>query len=242
MTDARFGALDLPVALPIGTQPAGDPALLHVLAFAAAVLRAETQDAWAAMPTPKQTLDVVHTAHPFKIEDTDFNEGLLPALYVWREEGQEERLAADYVVERSTVILRWVSPPRPQDPNRRRTSFVNAIGKALAAALRNERHPAWVVPGDPDPRAATQGSLLWSYAGFWSDKVRWRRDPYQLDRDDTKRGADAEYDAVRIEIETQERHEPASPPALTGMTGSVVLTNPSTPGDPAVVLDIETGV
>jgi hypothetical protein len=98
---------------------------------------------------------------------TTFEPDRLPAMYAWRKGGKYEGLADDWDVENVTIKVLWILPnPLPEEQTLR-APFVNGLQKAVYVGLRRARTPSWVVPNDPDPLAATQGSWL----GTWLQSV-----------------------------------------------------------------------
>lgn len=168
-----FGPLELPVPAPADprAEAVGDPLLDLIAAFVKEVLNADLADAWAAViPTRgagrAPSLPVMHT------ETFDPNEGAFttertPCLYVFRPDDpapQRLRSAQSWEVVRSPVSLLLVPPPPTQDKQKLRTNIRNAIDKSLRAAIRQGRHPAWVVSGDTYYDAATYGSVFLRHA------------------------------------------------------------------------------
>jgi len=154
MADA-FGLLGLPASN--ADVPVGDPALAKIGAFIQAVANAQLTTAWLALrprlvPQEQPAIRTVFTHDP---DELCFNEKFLPALFVYRDSGTPEQTAEDWFTETTLVRALWVFPPEPQEKQRLRTPFVNAIAKAIADALRRGRHPAWVDSGDTEPTSIT---------------------------------------------------------------------------------------
>lgn len=177
----NFGALDFPVP---EDAPLGDPALAVVLSFAEAILNARMGAAWvkggrAASDKP------VRSTHPHDPTDLSFNNNTLPALFAWRESGQAERIAADYVLDRGTLVLCWVFPMAQEGIQQKRNPLANAAAKLLLQGLMRGRDPAWVKAGDTSPQAAYNGSLVWTFAGFWRcGPPKWRVAPVKIEGDE----------------------------------------------------------
>jgi hypothetical protein len=204
----RFGALDFPVPQ---DAPLGDPSLAVVLAFAEAILNARMGAAWlkggrAAGDKP------VRSTYPHDPTDLAFNNNTLPALFAWRESGQVERIASDYVVDRSMLILCWVFPMAQEGIQQKRNPLVNAAAKLICQGLMRGRDPAWVKAGDTSPRAPTDGSLVWKFAGFWRcGDTKWRVAPVKIEGDDP-----GIWRGLMVEVPIQERLVDRPAPLLAG--------------------------
>ena len=204
----RCGALDFPVPQ---DAPLGDPSLAVVLAFAEAILNARMDAAWlkggrAAGDKP------VRSTYPHDPTDLAFNNNTLPALFAWRESGQVERIASDYVVDRSTLVLCWVFPMAQEGIQQKRNPLVNAAAKLICQGLMRGRDPTWVKAGDTSPRAPTDGSLVWKFAGFWRcGATRWRVAPVKIEGDDP-----GIWRGLMVEVPIQERLVDRPAPLLAG--------------------------
>lgn len=204
----RFGALDFPVPQ---DAPLGDPSLAVVLAFAEAILNARMGAAWlkggrAAGDKP------VRNTYPHDPTDLAFNNNTLPALFAWRESGQVERIASSYVIDRSMLILCWVFPMAQEGIQQKRNPLVNAAAKLICQGLMQGRDPAWVKAGDTSPRAPTDGSLVWKFAGFWRcGETKWRVAPVKIEGDDP-----GIWRGLMVEVPIEERLVDRPAPLLAG--------------------------
>jgi len=162
-----YGALQIPV--PTSDTPIGDPLLTTLLAFFQAILNAKASSAWGALDPSKPCVRAVFDSRPEEL----FNDKQLPALYLARTEvGEAKWIASDWRVRESKLSLSWVFPPVSQNRQSQRDQFINALHSVMETILEFEgRDPSWVVGGDPDPLAATKGSLLWTYAKVHSLRV-----------------------------------------------------------------------
>lgn len=177
---SQFGALPLPAPPPLQGETAGDPGLDVLLAFARAVIVASCGDVWATLAPGADSVVRVTKAHS-PAEHT-FVTSWCPALFGWRAGGEIETIADDYDVETSRITLLWVFLPTTNEKQGSRAPIANAIGKALDAALRRGRHPAWTQAGDTDTQAAARGSFLWSWAGWFAfDKAGWKPQELQVE-------------------------------------------------------------
>lgn len=150
-----FGNLALPTEPPAPEQPAGDPALVRLLAFTRAAISASCESAWAAVATSREP--VVRTAHAYDPESVHFAEKDLPALFGFRprQTFATEGAPLDFLTSSSSVSLLWIPAPTTQLRDTLRATIVNAIAKAVAVALQRGRIPSWVDDGDTDPKAAS---------------------------------------------------------------------------------------
>jgi hypothetical protein len=168
----KYGLVSMPVALATGDEAAGDPAISRLLAFLQSWLNANGSTAWAQVMPGAPLVRSVFSHNP---EEVEFNERHLPALFAWREEADSEQIADDILLESNTVQMLWVFPPTQQSIQRKRQSFLNALWKLVDAGIERGRTPGYLVVGDPDPLAASQGSLLYPSIGAWSLKLKKRK-------------------------------------------------------------------
>lgn len=176
-----FGLLQLPVPAPTDprTQAVGDPLLDLVASYVKAVLNAELREAWAAVFPSRgvkgsdgtaTSVPVVHT-ETFDPDEGAFTSARLPCLYVYRADSPEPqriRTTQSWEVVRSPIALLLI-PPRPTEEKQTlRASIRNAADKALRAAVREGRHPSWIVPGDTYFDPAEYGSVFLQHAKLQS--------------------------------------------------------------------------
>jgi len=216
-TPQRFGALDFPVP---EVAPLGDPALSVVLAFTKAILNTRMTDAWLKGGRPVGDKPVRET-FPHDPADVVFNNQVLPALFAWREQGQAERIAADYVIDRGTLILCWVFPIALDANQQKRNPLVNAVAKLLIQGLMRGRDPAWVQAGDPSTQAIRNGSLVWKFAGLWRcGAPKWSLVPVKIEGD-----GDGTWRALRFEVPVEERLVDHPAPVLAGVRADLQTTD-----------------
>lgn len=197
----QFGALPLPAPAATSESPtSGDPGLDVLLAFAKAVIVDSASTVYTDIaPGTGAVVQQTRAHNPGQVE---INEKDFPALYGWRVRGDTETLADDYEIETCALSLLWVFPTAKAEHQAKRNPLVNAVAKPLLAGLKRGRHPAWVVDNDPDALAASQGSFLWSWAGWWAfQKASWKLQEVVVQ----KIGVDATYPALQWEITVQER-------------------------------------
>lgn len=164
MPDA-FGAITIPQAEP-DDEEGLDPTLYRLGQYLKAALNATLGAAWQSIAP---NVPVVREAFTHSPEDVDFNERDLPALYLVRQGNQGpgfEWLAEDYDLQHTKLRLLWIFPPTRQEFQRRRNDFTHSLEKAVVAAIEAGRHPAYVMPGDPDPTAAARGTVILRAAGI----------------------------------------------------------------------------
>jgi hypothetical protein len=213
------GNLYGPLQLPAPASPAGatfsDPAIDTILGFLQPVINRNGNTAWQSVngyqPTGNNLVNSVFGFDPTETEGTTFNTRDLPALFMWRSEILgAEWLAADYYVRRSTLVLLWVPPPAVQATRALWQPAVNLIASIVDGITDPDgRDPAFVVPGDTDPAAAYQGSLLWKYIPqMWEwDVKKSERTHFDVTIDGTK----SRYQCVKITINFRERNVVENP-------------------------------
>jgi len=165
----KWGPIQIPLAAGSPEDAVGDPALTTLLGFLLAFLNANAVKVWNAIGVAPG-LPCVKNVRPWNPSDAhgdhrglSFNTSDLPALYAWRDEAKQEWLAEDYLRDITTLKVLWVFPMALQAGQRVRQPFTNAITKLVAVAIERGRTPGWIVDGDPDPRAADEGSSLYTY-------------------------------------------------------------------------------
>lgn len=154
---AETGALPLPVS---GNDlPVGDPLLAKLGSFLQAALRYYCGDAWTAIGGKTDVCERVETNDP---TDNTFVTTKLPCLALFRLETNNEdlRIADDLYESKSNVVVLWIPQPGIQNWRATRETFVRAVRAAVSAALKRERVPGWVIPGDQDPLAPIEGSNI----------------------------------------------------------------------------------
>lgn len=202
-----YGALQIPPATTGGSFPpvqaAGDPLLGYVADFLKTILTATATTAWQQVAPNVPAVKAVILDSP---ANTPFDEGKLPALYVFRDDGvadqPQEWLACDYRYAAGTVRAYWVFPLGSQEQRSIRSTIATAFDRVIDAAIEAGRDPAWVVPGDPDGQAATLGSVLATFAG-WDVfyRRRTRSQDLQIQMLD---GKTRKYPMVAIEFHCEE--------------------------------------
>ena len=90
-----------------------------------------------------------------------------------------------------------------------RLRAISAVGKLIDTALEVGRDPSWVLDGDPDPTAATEGSVVLRHAGLLSmEGKQWRVGRIGIDRLQAATGAGRGldlFDGLDLKITIEER-------------------------------------
>lgn len=162
MTDT-YGALSIPVAVPADAEVSatGDPALDVWASYLQAFINTYGAAAWAKVFPRSLTGPIPPVLKTFTHRPDDetvdvFNERYLPALFVYRASGAEQKWEwLDGRIARDAITLLWVFPTGTQPAERIRTPYVNALVKLVDAAIEKYLDPCWTYPGDPDPLAAS---------------------------------------------------------------------------------------
>lgn len=158
-----FGLTELPVQQPGSEESVVSDLLLERLGdFLKAVLNRMGQTAWQSRSPATMVVEHVFYHNPAE----HFEENRLPAIYLWRSDSAEEKVADDVIKDTSTIQIYWLMEPAQEDHMVGRVPFRNAVNKMLIAALKRQRDPAWRVTGDTDSLAPTQGSFLPTWLGF----------------------------------------------------------------------------
>lgn len=157
----RFGDLTLPVTpsgatLDDAVSGKADPTGYKLLTFVRAAIERACSAAWSEL-RPREDAPGARVVRKAALRDPKKgqldSEKDLPALFLWRRQGPQEQAYDDFRVERATFSLLWLMPPDGPQKEARREPFMAAIMKAASAAIQRGRDPAWVDPGDPDPKA-----------------------------------------------------------------------------------------
>ena len=177
-----FGPLAVPLPAPGVTDISGDPLLSTTLSFFQAVLNANAPAAWQAVYKDVPNSPVVRATFsddPEQAEST-FNDRDLPALFAWRSEAKPPVwLAEDWRTRESTIAVLWVMPGSDRVKRALRSSIINGIASTLDVIVERGRDPSWIVSGDPDPKAATAGSLFSQWGKFFEFAIAgWK--PYAV--------------------------------------------------------------
>ena len=161
-----YGATTIPVAVPTSpkTEAVGDPSLDVWAAYFKAYINTYGGAAWARVfpfKIPNGTTQIppilmTFTHQPIDETIAEFNENWLPALFVYRSSGGEQKWEwLDGRIARDVITLLWVFPTGVQAADRIRVPYVNALVKLIDAAIEIQRDPCYAHPSDTDPTAAS---------------------------------------------------------------------------------------
>ena len=212
-----IGALSIPVSTI--QAPIGDPLRQKLGEFLQAAIRASCQTAWAQLQGGSNVVERVEINDP---GDNTFHTNRLPCLAVFRlgKPHKPVQFTNDIRYQNSKIIVLWVPPPVPQAHRAAREPFFRAVKAAVDHAAYVGRTPGWVVKGDADPYAATEGSHIGTQLGLL------RPLSYDIEFDDTNveidmmGGApDRVYPAAQISFDIWEPWTitPATYPAAVGV-------------------------
>lgn len=162
-----WGAVQHPLAAPAAGFPVADPALHYLGSFVQAVLRSDGANAWATVS--RQNICQKHFTHDPEEADVKITE--FPCVFVWSPDSQIQREADDYLTDKREFQILWMFENVRQSRVKDQMPFFNGLVKVLLAAFDKGRHPAWVVDGDPDTNAATRGSIIWKWCGFYQEQI-----------------------------------------------------------------------
>jgi hypothetical protein len=157
MTLDPVGVLDLPVNYT--AEPVGDPVRQLLGEFLQAGIRAACQSAWTQIGGGTNVVERVEVNDP---KDNTFSTTKLPALFIYRENKPRtwEILSSDVGYRDATVVAMWVSSLAVQAWKAKREAFFQAIEAAVMDFCDRERTPGWIMDGDTDPIAATEGTNI----------------------------------------------------------------------------------
>jgi hypothetical protein len=242
-----YGAKTLPLAgvggslpaTPTAVEASGDPLLAFLASYLMTAANARLGAEWGVIAAPNRAPAApespIFRAFTHDPEAWDFNDKLLPALFVYRSDdggGAYEQLTADLRVARDTVILFWIPRSTPQTRRADQARFASKLFALFDTLLEENRDPTWVVEGDTETRAALDGSSLRDVAQLYS--VQMRRSPKRrlLDLRWPSDDVTATYTGFEGALEVREPYvrDPARDGALTGLEVSLT-TPPSTDPD-----------
>jgi hypothetical protein len=154
-----YGALQVPVQLPVGSDAVSDPALTRLGEYLQIFLNTYAQAAFdkIGLPVGKNGRPpVVRTIWSHDPTEYVFSESHLPAMYITRTGGTKPVWRAeDYRISSDQWTIQWIFPPAQQANQRMRDSITNALVKYIDLAIEKVRDPAWAWALDPDPKAAS---------------------------------------------------------------------------------------
>ncbi len=200
----QFGALALPPTAAVTGEAAGDPCLSRIANYLKAWLNVECLTAFRSVFPTAASAAVVNHAFIHDPAQCVFNERDCPSLYLFRTGGEAaERVSEDYDITHDVVQLYWVFPPVAPETQRIRSPMASAVQKEVVHAIEIGRHPAYVLAGDPDATASSQGSVIYRVAGIYAiDVGAWDVSKIQVQMQD---GKPKTYDRLGIKILLQEQ-------------------------------------
>lgn len=200
MPDA-FGLVQAPVQVAASGTASGDTILTTIGAFLQAFLNDKAQTAWTAIAPNTKVVESAWADEP----PSSFSTKDLPALFVYRTgETKEEWVGDGILLSTSEITVLWVMRAATQDTQKKRVAFRNAIGKLVNLGIERGRTPGFVVVGDTDPLAATQGSLLYPRLGAWALNYRKSKPRTFMDQMPAK-AEQQPFDALEMTLELQEQ-------------------------------------
>jgi predicted component of type VI protein secretion system len=233
MADA-IGTLELPAPGQSGGEALADGNLQKVADYLKAFLADKLEANWqqVAPGTP-----FIKTLGLFNPEIAGLLSSDLPALFVYRSDMEEERMADDWYVDHSEITVLWLPNQVTQAQLTKRMPMLNGVAKAITMAVIAGRDPSWFDPGDPDTTARTLGSVLASRANLIREaRLKSCKAALATIRSDKET---AHYPCVRALIETHEltswdltlRGSPAAHQTTLTVNGQAVdvVRDPATP-------------
>jgi hypothetical protein len=163
MSDA-IGLTTVPVPAPAAaTDVVGDMGLQRIGAFLQAAINRMGNTAWRTRGGGATRNVVEHVF--YNNPELLFDDQRLPALYLWRSTYRPQRFTDGDIKITSRVTLYWIREPAQPEIEAVRAPFEHSVNLMIERALFRERDAAWVVSGDTDALAATQGSHLPTWIG-----------------------------------------------------------------------------
>jgi hypothetical protein len=158
----RWGTTELPLAAPATGDAVTDKAASVLLAYFKAFVNAYAPAAWQSVF--KSSVATVPTrpvvgAFINDPSNSEFNERDLPAIFLWRDNGDDEWIAADWRITTDNWKLLWIFPPAVQGTQQARDPIINGLAKLLSFALKRGRDVSFQVAGDSDTTALDVAAL-----------------------------------------------------------------------------------
>lgn len=110
-------------------------------------------------------------------EQYNFKVNDLPALYLFRTGSarKPEQIAEHLRVHADIARIFWVLPTADQFKQADRALALSFVGNLIDSGLRRGRDPSYIVEGDADTTAATEGSVVLRHAGLMGiEPTEWR--------------------------------------------------------------------
>lgn len=136
-------------------RPLGDPALDVIGRYLAHCAKEDVGPQWGTVASGEIVQRVAYNDPVERFSTRD-----LPALYVWRRDVRPAVVTVEGSQLKSEVMVLWVFEPASVDKQVARTPFLLPFAGCLNSAMRQNRRPGFVYPGDEAPGAATSGSNI----------------------------------------------------------------------------------
>lgn len=212
MSDLNYGSIPLPVQVTPSSKedPVLDPTLDLLGAYLKGALNRQLGPAWKRIENPKLSfVQSVHTHDPQWGKGLALNRNDLPALYVWREKVEREWwYTVDWRMRASQLHVLWLPWT---DPQQERKKVVHALfgpfTAAVDAAVELGRDLGYVVRGDADTKAVTEGSLIYVAPPgiFRLQTGGCQRATVEVRDVEGNPGVPLQYDAFLVTLELWER-------------------------------------
>ncbi|HWA29121.1 MAG TPA: hypothetical protein VG734_25955 [Lacunisphaera sp.] len=196
----EIGSIKFPPDPPTNT-PVADPLLRKFGLYLQSYLNAQLSRDWSKIAPGER--DVVRAVREASSVRAWFDDKQLPSLFVFRHTQLPQRLGDDLYVDTTELFVLWMPPAVEGDKREKRDPFTARVGIAIRHAVRLGRHPWWVDPGDEDPTAPTQGSVLARRLGLCRVPVVKRID-FEPRIKVTIGEKLQDFDAVLVHIECEE--------------------------------------
>lgn len=153
----QWGATALPLATPATGEAVTDRALSTVGAYLQAFVNEHGATAWQAVHKNAAIASNVPVRHVYTYNPEDarreFNDRTFPALFLWRESGDDDYLGADWRVDNAVWRALWIFPPANQQDQPGRDPFLSGLVKLVSYALKRGRDASYQAAADADTTA-----------------------------------------------------------------------------------------
>lgn len=156
-----WGATALPLAAPATGEAATDKPLTVVGDYLRAFVNAHGAAAWAAIAPGVDGPNPIRAVFTHNPEDPrrEFNAKRLPALFLWRESGDDDYLGADWRVDNAVWKALWIFPTAKQERQTPRDPFLSGLVKLVSLALKRSRDASYQAADDTDLRSVNVAAL-----------------------------------------------------------------------------------
>ena len=237
-----YGGTALPLPVPDGKSPIGDPVIYYLGLYLQAVGNAKCGAAWRKLDPRADAgpIESVFYEDPTDPVGIPVDDNSLPALFIHR--GDVDRwiqLAEDIRISRGWIHVHWVAPEAAAEDRRDQQPFWHALFDEFDIAINEGRDPSWIVPGDDYSGASAsidgatpRGSVLAYWAPFrriWpemSGRRPLQQQPQQPS--DPKPPLLCAYE-MRLIVEEQYSRDVATRYAVLGGVVGSTKTDPTDP-------------